>query len=67
MGLGASEKPGKEVWMRELEVGGNYVQCLDIVVIFMGLGGAKRWKGDNFWSQHRGKLQSGGPNIMWVS
>ena len=26
-----------------LVVGGNYIWCLVIVVIFMGFGGAKRW------------------------
>ena len=27
-----------------LEVGENYVWCLVIVVVFMELGGAKRWR-----------------------
>ena len=26
-------------------IGGNYIWCLGIVVIFMGLGGAKSWAG----------------------
>ena len=28
--------------VNRLKVGGNYVRCLDIVLIFIGLGGAKR-------------------------
>ena len=31
--------------MNRLEVGGNYVCCLVIVVVFMGIGGAKRGRG----------------------
>ena len=32
-----------DVCLMGLGVGGNYVWCLVIVVIFMGTGGAKRW------------------------
>ena len=28
--------------VNKLKVGGNYVRCLEIVLIFIGLGGAKR-------------------------
>ena len=31
-----------EVWFVGLVVGGNYVRCLVIVLIFIGFGGAKR-------------------------
>ena len=34
----------EEVCLRGLEVRGNYVWCL-VIVIFMGLGGVKRWGG----------------------
>ena len=30
-----------EVFLKEIGVGGNYVRCLVIVVISLGLGGAK--------------------------
>ena len=36
-----------EVFLVGLEVGGNYVKCLVIVIISVGLGGAKRC-GENF-------------------
>ena len=35
--------PDKEVYLIELEVAGNYVWCLYIVVIFTGFGGTKSW------------------------
>ena len=38
-GQGASEEPGEEVCLVGLWLGGNCLWCL---VIFMGLGGAKR-------------------------
>ena len=40
----ASEQPGEEVSLGGLEVGGNYICYLVTVVIFMGLGGGKRWE-----------------------
>ena len=33
-----------EVCFVGLVVGGNYIWCLVIVVMFMGFGGAKRWE-----------------------
>ena len=36
-------------WVEELGAGGNYVWCLNIVVIFMGLWGGKRWKWGRFY------------------
>ena len=41
------EKPAKEFSLERLGVGGNYVWCLTIAVIFMELGGAKNLGG--FW------------------
>ena len=37
-----------------LRVGGNYVWCLFMIVIFMGLGGAKKWEG-RFYSHNMGR------------
>ena len=53
--------------MNRLGVGGNYVYCLFIVVIFMGLGRAKReedlkslYGGKLKWGSHRVKGGWGG-------
>ena len=35
--------------VNRLGIGGNYVCCLVIVVMFMGLGGAKRLEGHFLW------------------
>ena len=43
-----------EVCLMELGLGGNYVRCLVIVVISMGLGGAKTLGGgfrSSFWEE----------------
>lgn len=40
-----------------LEIRGNYARCLVIVVISMGLGGAKRWSG-GLKSSYEGKRAS---------
>ena len=45
MACRASEYPGKEVYLERLGVEENFVWCLVIVVIFMGLGEAKWWMG----------------------
>ena len=42
-GGGRASEDCLEVCFVGLVVGGNYVWCLVIVVIFMGFGGAKRW------------------------
>ena len=43
--VGASKMPGKEVYLVVLGgINRNYVWSLDIFVMFVGLGGAKKWE-----------------------
>ena len=47
-----------------MRIGGNYVWCL-VIVIFIGLGGAKRWGGGVVKSSYGGgKPQKGEPIFM---
>ena len=49
-----------------LGVGGSYIWCLIIIVLFMRLGGTKKWEGGEVLkSSKRGKALKGGPNYMW--
>ena len=52
----ASEQSGKEVCFVGLGVGENYVWCLVMLVIFMGFGGAKKWR----WSSYTSFYGEGG-------
>ena len=47
--MGASENPCEEVCVGGLGEGENYIWCLVIVAIFMGLGGPKRCGGGGKW------------------
>ena len=37
---------GEQVWLGEIATGGNFICCLIIVVMFMGVGGAYRLEAD---------------------
>ena len=63
--MGASENPCEEVCVGGLGEGENYIWCLVIVAIFMGLGGPKRCGGGGLKSSYRGSGLGKSQNGRW--